>query len=108
MSIRRPLVVVLGLLAFSIAASAEAQETVRIGYQKSSTLITLLKTQGTLEKALKADNIGVSWHEFPSGLPLLEALNVGNVDISADVADTVPIFAQAAQAKLTYFAQEAP
>ena len=26
----------------------------------------------------------------------------------ADVADTVPIFAQAAQAKLTYFAQEAP
>ena len=108
MSIRRPLAAVLGLLAFSVAASAEAQETVRIGYQKSSTLITLLKTQGTLEKALKADNIDVSWHEFPSGLPLLEALNVGNVDISADVADTVPIFAQAAQAKLTYFAQEAP
>lgn len=34
-------------------------------------------------------------------------MNVGNVDISADVADTVPIFAQAAQARLTYFAQEA-
>ena len=108
MSIRRPLAAVLGLLAFSVAVSADAQEIVRIGYQKSSTLITLLKTQGTLEKALKADNIDVSWHEFPSGLPLLEALNVGNVDISADVADTVPIFAQAAQAKLTYFAQEAP
>ena len=108
MSLRRPLAAVLGLLAFSVAVSAEAQETVRIGYQKSSTLITLLKTQGTLEKALKADNIDVSWHEFPSGLPLLEALNVGNVDISADVAVTVPIFAQAAQAKLTYFAQEAP
>ena len=108
MSLRRPLAAVLGLLAFSVAVSAQAQETVRIGYQKSSTLITLLKTQGTLEKALKADNIEVSWHEFPSGLPLLEALNVGNVDISADVADTVPIFAQAAQAKLTYFAQEAP
>ncbi|MEX5669162.1 PhnD/SsuA/transferrin family substrate-binding protein, partial [Pseudomonas neuropathica] len=83
-------------------------ETVRIGYQKSSTLITLLKTQGTLEKTLGQNNIDVSWHEFSSGLPLLEALNVGNVDISADVADTVPIFAQAAQAKLTYFAQEAP
>lgn len=49
----------------------------------------------------------MTWHEFPSGLPLLEALNIGNVDISADVADTVPIFAQAAQARLTYFAQEA-
>ncbi|RQO43109.1 aliphatic sulfonate ABC transporter substrate-binding protein [Pseudomonas sp. KBW05] len=108
MPIRRPFIAVLGLLAFSIAASAEAQETLRIGYQKSSTLITLLKTQGTLEKSLKANHIDVTWHEFPSGLPLLEALNVGNVDISADVADTVPIFAQAAQAKLTYFAQEAP
>lgn len=42
-----------------------------------------------------------SWQEFPSGLPLLEALNVGNVDLSADVADTVPIFSQDAQAKLT-------
>ncbi|MGC6372215.1 aliphatic sulfonate ABC transporter substrate-binding protein [Pseudomonas sp. K2I15] len=107
-SLRRPLVAGLAVLAFAAAITAQAQETVRIGYQKSSTLITLLKTQGTLEKALKADGIDVTWHEFPSGLPLLEALNVGNVDISADVADTVPIFAQAAQAKLTYFAQEAP
>lgn len=95
-------------LALSFTLTAQARETVRIGYQKSSTLITLLKTQGTLEKTLAQDNIDVTWHEFSSGLPLLEALNVGNVDISADVADTVPIFAQAAQAKLTYFAEEAP
>ncbi|WP_213941800.1 aliphatic sulfonate ABC transporter substrate-binding protein [Pseudomonas sp. dw_612] len=95
-------------LALSFTLPAQARETVRIGYQKSSTLITLLKTQGTLEKALAQNNIDVTWHEFSSGLPLLEALNVGNVDISADVADTVPIFAQAAQAKLTYFAEEAP
>lgn len=95
-------------LAFSVILPAQARETVRIGYQKSSTLITLLKTQGTLEKTLAQNNIDVTWHEFSSGLPLLEALNVGNVDISADVADTVPIFAQAAQAKLTYFAEEAP
>lgn len=95
-------------LACALSLPAQARETVRIGYQKSSTLITLLKTQGTLEQALNKDGIDVSWHEFPSGLPLLEALNVGNVDISADVADTVPIFAQAAGAKLTYFAQESP
>lgn len=37
-------------LALSFALPAQARETVRIGYQKSSTLITLLKTQGTLEK----------------------------------------------------------
>ncbi|WP_077048701.1 aliphatic sulfonate ABC transporter substrate-binding protein [Pseudomonas sp. KK4] len=95
-------------LALSYALPSQARETLRIGYQKSSTLITLLKTQGTLDKTLAQQNIDVTWHEFASGLPLLEALNVGNVDISADVADTVPIFAQAAQAKLTYFAQEAP
>ena len=45
MSIRRPLAAVLGLLAFSVAVSAEAQETVRIGHQQSYTLITLLKTK---------------------------------------------------------------
>jgi sulfonate transport system substrate-binding protein len=95
-------------LALAFALPVQANETLRIGYQKSSTLITVLKTQGTLDKALAQQHIDVSWHEFPSGLPLLEALNVGNVDISADVADTVPIFAQAAQARLTYFAQEAP
>jgi sulfonate transport system substrate-binding protein len=106
---RRPVLAGLVVaLALSFALPAQARETVRIGYQKSSTLITLLKTQGTLDKTLAQENIDVSWHEFPSGLPLLEALNVGNVDISADVADTVPIFAQAAQARLTYFAQEAP
>jgi sulfonate transport system substrate-binding protein len=107
---RRPLLtgLVVALAALSFALPSQARETLRIGYQKSSTLITLLKTQGTLDKTLAQQNIDVSWHEFSSGLPLLEALNVGNVDISADVADTVPIFAQAAQAKLTYFAQEAP
>ncbi|ODN63028.1 aliphatic sulfonate ABC transporter substrate-binding protein, partial [Burkholderia cenocepacia] len=47
-------------------------------------------------------------HEFASGLPLTEALNVGAVDFSADVADTVPVFAQAAHARFVYIAQEAP
>lgn len=95
----------LGLL---VAPLADAAEKLRIGYQKSSTLISLLKSQGSLEKALAGQNVEISWHEFPSGQPLLEALNVGNVDLSADVADTVPVFAQAAGAQLAYFAQEAP
>jgi sulfonate transport system substrate-binding protein len=82
--------------------------TVRLGYQKSSTLIALLKVQGTLEKQLAPLNATLSWHEFTSGLPLLEALNLDNLDISADVADTVPVFAQAAGAELTFIAQEAP
>lgn len=105
---RRLLVGATLALAGALALPAAAQETLRIGYQKSSTLISILKTQGTLERELSKQGIDVSWHEFSSGLPLLEALNIGNVDVSADVADTVPVFAQAAGARLTYFAQEAP
>ena len=87
-------------------SQSESQETVRIGLQRSSTLTAILRANGELEKALAPLKVRVSWHEFTSGLPLLEALNLGNVDVSADVADTVPVFAQAAGAKLVYFAEE--
>ena len=96
------------LAAGATSAQTARPEALRIGYQKSSTLITVLKTRGTLEQLLSTRGVKVSWHEFSSGLPLLEALNLGNVDFSADVADTVPVFAQAAGANLTYVAQEAP
>lgn len=89
-------------------AQAGKPETLRIGLQKSSTLTTVLRTRGTLETLLAPLGVKVSWNEFSSGLPLLEALNLGNIDVSADVADTVPVFAQAAGASLTYVAQEAP
>ena len=97
-----------GSLALPAFAQTGKPVLARIGYQKSSTLLTVLKANGTLEKLLAPLNVKISWHEFSSGLPLLEALNVGGVDLSADVADTVPVFAQAAGAKLTYVAQEAP
>jgi len=107
-NVRRLIFTVVPLLALLIQCNAWAQTDLRIGYQKSSTLLTLLKVQGTLEKELGPKGIKISWYEFSSGLPLLEALNIGNVDISADVADTVPVFAQAAGADLTYFAREEP
>jgi sulfonate transport system substrate-binding protein len=91
---------------FLIALSAHSEE-IRIGFQKSSTLTAILKTNGELEKALAPLGITVTWREFTSGLPLLEAINIGSVDFGADVADTVPIFAQAAGAKLAYVAEEA-
>ncbi|ALS59839.1 aliphatic sulfonate ABC transporter substrate-binding protein [Pandoraea norimbergensis] len=90
------------------ARAADAPLTLRIGYQKSSTLIVLAKTRGTLAKALAPHNVTLTWHEFTSGLPLLEALNVGSIDFSADVADTVPVFAQAAGARIAYVARETP
>ena len=109
--VRRSVLFVLAVFSLVGALPAHAQpepDKVRIGYQKSSTLLTIIKTRGTLEQLLAPLGVKVSWHEFASGLPLLEALNVGAIDLSADVADTVPVFAQAAGAKFTYLAQEAP
>ncbi|MEN3259608.1 aliphatic sulfonate ABC transporter substrate-binding protein [Sodalis endosymbiont of Spalangia cameroni] len=105
---RGGLLALLFVLGIGMQATAWAETTLRIGYQKSSTLMSLLKLQGTLEQSLAQQGVKISWYEFSSGLPLLEALNIGNVDISADVADTVPVFAQAAGADLTYFAREEP
>lgn len=90
------------------SSAAEPEKTVRIGLQKSSSLATILRTNGELEKRFATLGYKVEWKEFTSGLPLLEALNIDAIELSADVADTVPIFAQAAGAKLTYIAQEAP
>lgn len=105
---RRTVLGALAALASGLAAAQSKPETLRIGLQKSSTLTTILRTRGTLEQLLAPLNVKVSWHEFTSGLPLLEALNLGNIDVSADVADTVPVFAQAAGANLTFVAQESP
>lgn len=97
------------LAALTIAARAGAAPVeLRIGYQKSSTLTALLRAQGTLEQKFAGRDVRLSWSEFTSGAPLLEALNVGGIDLSADVADTVPVFALAAGAKLAYYAQETP
>ncbi|MEA2794517.1 MAG: sulfonate transport system substrate-binding protein [Bradyrhizobium sp.] len=107
--IKRAIIAIVAAVAVASANAAIAQtpsDQIRIGYQKSSTLTAILKTNGELEKALAPLGVRVSWHEFTSGLPLLEAINTGNIDFGADVADTVPLFAQAAGAKLAYVAEE--
>jgi sulfonate transport system substrate-binding protein len=104
---RRFAVGLIALLATATLVQPAVSEEIRIGYQKSSTLTAILKTNGELEKALAPLGVTISWHEFTSGLPLLEAINIGSIDFGADVADTVPIFAQAAGAKLAYVAEEA-
>ncbi|MCJ2056948.1 aliphatic sulfonate ABC transporter substrate-binding protein [Methylobacterium sp. J-048] len=105
---RRSLIAGLAAALLVPPCTARAAATLRIGYQRSSTLIALLRQNGNLEKALAPLGTGLSWHEFTSGLPIMEALNAGQIDVSADVADTVPIFAQAAGARISYIAQEAP
>lgn len=85
-------------------AGVHAQQAIDISYQRSSTLWILLKQNGQLEERLKPLGFTVNWHEFSTGL--LSSLNAGSVDLHADVADAFALFTQAADAPLTYYAQE--
>lgn len=117
-SLRRSLLRLGGLLAVAAAssgalvghASAEtagtAPKELRIGYQKYGTLV-ILKARGTLEKRLGEKGVSVKWTEFPFGPPLLEAINVGSIDVGT-VGESPPIFAQAAGADLVYIGNEPP
>jgi sulfonate transport system substrate-binding protein len=86
---------------------AQAQDKViRVGFQKYGNLI-LLKGKGWLEKKVAPLGFKVEWKEFPSGPPLLEALNVGAIDFG-HAGEAPPIFAQAAGAPFLYVAYEPP
>ncbi|VVE18337.1 ABC transporter substrate-binding protein [Pandoraea iniqua] len=84
------------------AAGVTGGRVLRIGNQKG--LLTLLKGRGTLEKRLAPLGVHVTWTEFPSGPPQLEALNVGSIDFG-DVGEAPPAFALAAGAPFVYFGQ---
>jgi sulfonate transport system substrate-binding protein len=86
--------------------SGKDQHEIRIGYQKFG-ILSILKARGTLEKRLKSQGIKVKWIQFPAGPQLLEALNVGSIDIG-ETGNTPPIFAQAADAPLVYFGAGSP
>lgn len=88
------------------ATSSSAPKELRIGYQKYGTLV-ILKARGTLEKRLAGQGVDVKWTEFPFGPPLLEAINVGSIDVGT-VGESPPIFAQAAGADLVYVGNEPP
>src|SRR6201997_3516915 len=96
----------LSAVAATVGASYGQDKVVRIGYQKYGKFV-LLKGRGTLEGKLKPLGYSVTWTEFPSGPPLLEALNVGAIDFGI-TGETPPIFAQAAGAPLVYLAYDPP
>jgi sulfonate transport system substrate-binding protein len=88
------------------ASRADSAKVLRVGYQKSGALL-LTKTSGLLEKALSPLGYTVVWREFPSGLPLLEALNGGSIDIGHS-GDAPLLFAQAAGIPFQIFAASNP
>ena len=81
-------------------AFADAPKVVRIGYQKLGVLL-VLKARKELEQRFEPQGVSVRWVEFPSGPPLLEALNARGIDYGY-TGDTPPIFAQAARANIRY------
>jgi sulfonate transport system substrate-binding protein len=110
MTFLRKLTAGLALAALAVAlasGAAQAQDkVVRIGFQKYGNLI-LLKGKGGLENKLAPLGFKVEWKEFPSGPPLLEALNVGAIDLG-HAGEAPPIFGQAAGAPFLYVAHEPP
>jgi sulfonate transport system substrate-binding protein len=79
-------------------------KVVKMGYQTSGDIVRL---KGVLEKRLQPLGVSVEWAPFPAGPQLMEAMNVGRVDIGS-VGETPPIFAQAAGAELVYIAGRKP
>ncbi|SDO87699.1 sulfonate ABC transporter substrate-binding protein [Afipia sp. GAS231] len=96
----------MGIVAAMVGVSYGQDKVVRIGFQKYGKLV-LLKGKGSLEEKLKPLRYNVVWTEFPSGPPLLEALNIGAIDFGI-AGETPPIFAQAAGAPLVYLAYDPP
>jgi sulfonate transport system substrate-binding protein len=98
--------VILGFAgAFLPGASSAPDKIVTVGFQKYGNLI-LLKGRGGLESKLAPLGFRVEWKEFPSGPPLLEALNAGAIDFG-HTGEAPPIFAQAAGIPFVYVAHEA-
>jgi sulfonate transport system substrate-binding protein len=93
------------LLKFGRAFASD--RVVRVGYQKSSASLVLLKAQGLLAKRLAPLGYNVTWSVFTSGPPVLEALNAGAVNF-AFTGEPPPIFAQAAGVPVVYTAATQP
>ncbi|MBR8841005.1 MAG: aliphatic sulfonate ABC transporter substrate-binding protein [Stigonema ocellatum SAG 48.90 = DSM 106950] len=88
----------------SISNTKDHTKLIRLGYQVSG---DLAHEKGVIEKRLAPQGVDVTWSQFVSGPPLLEALNVGSIDLGP-TGETPPIFAQAAGTNLVYLVNTPP
>jgi sulfonate transport system substrate-binding protein len=98
-------VLLAGMLLSPAVHAQGAPAELRVGYQKGTINLTVLKERGLLEQRLKGTKI--IWVEFSAGPQLLEALAIGSVDFGA-TGDSPPVFAQAAGKNLVYVGYEVP
>jgi sulfonate transport system substrate-binding protein len=89
----------------AVSPGGSSAKVLRVGYQKSATVLNVLKSQRSLEKRFQPDGVAVEWSKFAAGPQMLEALNVGSIDF-AYTGETPPITAQAAGTPLVYIAHE--
>lgn len=109
---RRRLIQALAAVASPLPSRAWAvtgAQPVAISYQRSSAVMLALQTNPDLATRFNAAmaHIGLvpHWYQFTH---FQDAMISDSIQIQGDSADAVPIFAQAANAPLTYLAQESP
>lgn len=85
-----------------LPARAGDLAALRVGFQKSG-LPVIARRQQTIEAALAPKGVRVDWVEFTAGPPLVEALNVGAIDLGW-TGDAPPIFGQSSGAAIVYVA----
>ncbi len=100
------LVLSLVLCGSCTRSTGKRSDVIRIGYQKTGTL-NLLRLRGVLESELEKLGLRVEWIGFPTGPPLLEAMNAGAIDFG-HTGDSPPILAQAAGVSFVYAACAPP
>lgn len=91
------------LLLGAKIARADSSKTFRIGYQKAAVTLALARATKKFESSFAPLGWNVSWAEFTSGPPMMEAL-AGNAIDFAFTGEPPVIFAQAAHTDLVYIA----
>ncbi|MEH2378329.1 MAG: aliphatic sulfonate ABC transporter substrate-binding protein [Nostoc sp.] len=86
------------------ASNGIKTKVLRIGY---FTTADITRNRQVLEKRLNPLGINVQWAKFTAGPQLLEAMNVGSLDVGA-VGETPPIFAQATGIPFVFIASTKP
>ena len=103
---RREALALLAAAAATPAGGARAASgELRIGYQKSSVNLMVVRERKLLEARLPGTP--TKWVEFPAGPQILEALAVDSLDFGF-TGDTPPVFAQAAGKDIWYAGLEPP
>ncbi|HET9929916.1 MAG TPA: ABC transporter substrate-binding protein, partial [Polyangiaceae bacterium] len=90
----------------AIARELRSSPRVRIGYQRFG-LLPLMKAQGGLDAVFAARGVRIEWLEYPGGIQLVEGFQSSGLSLGG-VGEGPPVFAQAANVPIVYFAAEAP